>query len=103
MPDREHTYASGIAGESVNRSYATFEVEGQQILSCNSFLSFAQQFFSMIEVAERWGMVESVKVYGESLVNAMALGDSRTEWHYQKGVPHPTGENALVGAHDAHQ
>ena len=29
-------------------------------------------------------------VYGESLVNAMALGDAKTEWHYQKGVPHVT-------------
>lgn len=90
VPDREHTYATGIAGESVNRSYATFEVEGQSLLSCNSFLSFAQQFFSMVEVAERWGMLNSITVYGESLVNAMALGDAKTEWHYQKGVPHVT-------------
>ena len=71
VPNNEHTYASGIAGESVNRSYYEVEVDGEKVLTCSSFLSFAQQFFSMVDIAKQWGMLESVEVYGESLVNKM--------------------------------
>lgn len=71
VPTRETAYAAGIAGESVNRSYFEAEVGGETVLTCSSFLSFAQQFFSMMETARQWGMLESIDVYGESLVNKM--------------------------------
>lgn len=71
VPNTEHTYASNIAGESVDRSYIQVEVDGEMVLTCTSFLSFAQQFFSMMDIAKKWGMLESIDVYGESLVNKM--------------------------------
>lgn len=73
MTDGINEYATGIAGKSVDRSYMAVEVGDarEKVLTCTSFLSFAQQFFHMVETARRWGMIESVDVYGESLINKM--------------------------------
>lgn len=73
VKDNDHTYASGIAGKSVERTYFEAEVgkDGPKILTCPSFLAFAQQFFRMIETAQARGMIESIDVYGHSLVNLM--------------------------------
>ena len=77
VPNLETTYAKDIAGKGVDRTY--FEVEiaegGGTALTCPSYLAFAQQFFSMIETARKWGMIDSITVYGESLVNKMWDGD----------------------------
>lgn len=73
VPNREKTYAANIAGESVDRSYIEVEVgeEHEKVLTCSSFLAFAQQFFGMTETARQWGMIDSVDIYGESILNKM--------------------------------
>lgn len=83
IPTRDHSYATAIAGESVDRSYREVMIDGQALLTCNPFLSFAQQLFPMIDHAGRVGMLESLDVYGPSLVNAMATGDAAATWHYE--------------------
>ena len=76
VPSREKTYASNIAGESVERNYIEVEVgeNREKVLTCSSFLAFAQQFFGMTETARRWGMINSVEIYGESLITKMFDG-----------------------------
>lgn len=73
VPSREKTYAAGIAGESVDRTYIEVEVgeDHEPVLTCTSFLAFAQQFFYMVETTRKQGMIESIDVYGESLINKM--------------------------------
>ena len=71
VPSTDKQYATGIAGESVDRTYLEVETNGQTVLTCTAFLAFAQQFFSMMETARQWGMPDSVDIYGESLVNKM--------------------------------
>ena len=53
------------------------QLEGsdEEILTCTAFLAFAQQFFVMIETARQWEMIESIDIYGESLINKMWDGD----------------------------
>ena len=77
IPNSETTYAKGIAGKSVERTYMEVEIDGsgETVLTCPSYLAFAQQFFLMIETARKWGMIDSVTVYGESLINKMWDGD----------------------------
>jgi len=69
-----------IAGESVERTYFTVEIgeEGDEAQTCTSFLAFAQQFFKMMELARRWGMIDTIDVYGESLVSKMARNHKNT-------------------------
>lgn len=73
IPSREKTYAANIAGKSEDRRYIEVEVgeEHEKVLTCSSFLAFAQQFFGMTETARRWGMIDSVDIYGESILNKM--------------------------------
>lgn len=82
VPDKDHGYTTGIAGESVDRTYFNVEVGGETVLTCTAFLAFAQQFFSMMETARKWGVIDSVDVYGESIINKM--WDKGMEDHCQK-------------------
>jgi SAM-dependent methyltransferase len=67
------TYANGIAG--VGTQDETFEVsaKGQEkrYRTTAAYLSFAQQFFKLMEMARREGLIETVHVYGDSLVKAL--------------------------------
>ena len=71
VPDEGHGYSTGVAGESVPRSYFTVEVGEEKVLTCTTFLAFAQQFFRMVGVAAKNGLLKAVDIHGESLVNKM--------------------------------
>ncbi len=71
MVQRNKDYASGITGKSVKRSYFEAEIDGEIYITCASFISFARQFFVMIDKARKAGLIDSIDVYGESLVNKM--------------------------------
>lgn len=81
VPNHEKTYAADIAGESVDRSYMEIEVgeEREKVLTCTSFLAFTQQFFNMVKTARQWGMLDTIEVHGESLINKM-WDRSEGEW-----------------------
>lgn len=72
VPSTTYTYSKGVAGKGVDRQYCQVEVGDEVITTCTSFLAFAQQFFKMIEVSRQWGMIDSIDVHGESLINKMA-------------------------------
>ena len=74
VPSHDKTYAAHVAGESVDRSYVEVEVGGETVLTCSSFLAFAQQFFTMTATAWRWGLIDRVQIYGESLITKMFDG-----------------------------
>ena len=65
-------YAPGITGVGVTHpTYLEVEVDGQVFTTTGPYLSFAQQFFPLMETARVMGFVKSINVYGDSLVNAM--------------------------------
>ena len=72
-------YAKGITGVGVQNILIDIEVDGRVFKTTPPYLSFAQQFFKLIDMARSFGMVESIDVYGDSLVNAMwdKNGDAR--------------------------
>jgi SAM-dependent methyltransferase len=65
-------YATGITGVGVDAP-RTFdvEIESQVYRTTGAYLSFAQQFFPLMETARLGGYVTRVQVYGDSLVTAM--------------------------------
>lgn len=71
------TYAEGIAG--VGTQDDTFEVSAkgsvQRYRTTAAYLSFAQQFFKLMEMARQEELIESVRVYGDSLVKAIHRPD----------------------------
>lgn len=70
VADRD--YADGVAGNGVERQYFSADVQGKTVLTCISFISFAQQFFRMTNDAHKAGFLSSIHVHGDSLINDMA-------------------------------
>lgn len=73
--DKEKAYATGIAGESVERHYFPVKIGDEEVYTCASFLGFARSFFHMKAEGLRSGLLTTATVYGESLVNKMADED----------------------------
>ena len=65
-------YATGITGIGVDKPN-TFEldIDDACYTTTGAYLSFAQQFFPLMETARLDGYVKRVQVYGDSLVTAM--------------------------------
>lgn len=67
------TYANGIAG--VGTQDDTFEVSAKgserRYRTTSAYLSFAQQFFKLMEMARQENMIGAAHVYGDSLVKAL--------------------------------
>jgi len=70
-------YAEGISGVGVHAASFAVDIHGQIFHTLASYMSFAQQFFHLMDMAKRSDMLNSVKVYGDSLVNAMSVEDIR--------------------------
>lgn len=64
-------HAADIAGESVPLKLVEVTVKGETILTTPSFLEFAGQALDLFSVAHEEGMLDEVKVYGESLISKM--------------------------------
>lgn len=71
------TYASGIAG--VGTQDDTFEVSAKgsekRYRTTSAYLSFAQQFFKLMEMARQEGLIQAAHIYGDSLVKALHRPD----------------------------
>lgn len=61
-------YAKGIAGVGVPRECYDINIEGKIFKTNNPFLSFLQQFFYLYTIAKYKGLVDKVKIYGDSMV-----------------------------------
>lgn len=70
-------YATGIAGVGEQLHAYEIRVEGTDRLFrvTSPYVSFAQQFFRLIEMARHEGQVRTVQVYGDSLVNVLHRPD----------------------------
>src|SRR6185295_7970703 len=65
-------YASGITGVGVARpEYLHIDVEGRTFTTTGPYFSFVHQFLHLIDTGCLLGYLKFVKVYGDSLVNAM--------------------------------
>jgi len=71
FPDDKRLHATGIAGKSVEQRILAVDIGGETVLTTPSFLEFARQSLDLFSVAHNEGLLNSVKVYGESIVNKM--------------------------------
>ena len=67
----EKDHADGIAGQSVPFSALPIEIEGETIITTGAFLEFANQAIDLISVGRQEGLLDSVKIHGESLINKL--------------------------------
>ncbi len=79
VPSRDKSHAEGIAGKSVPVQHMPIFIDGEEILTSHSFLMFAEQALDMVSVAHQEGVLDSVKFYGESLINKLWDGQFHTE------------------------
>jgi hypothetical protein len=64
-------YAKGITGVGEATQCLEIEVDGQDFTTTGPYLSFAQQFFPLIDTGKQMGFLNAVTIYGDSLVMAM--------------------------------
>lgn len=68
-------YAQGITGVGVDGAkYIDVEVDGKVFTTTGAYLSFAQQFFPLMDTGRQLGFLKSVQLYGDSL--ALAMGEA---------------------------
>jgi len=67
----EQTHATGIAGESVEVRPLPVTIKGEDIQTTGPWLEFARQTLDLLSAAHNDGILDSVKFYGESLINKM--------------------------------
>ena len=71
VSSKEKTHSAGIAGTSLQVLYLPIEIDGEEILTSGSWIEFANQALDLLSVAHQEGALDSVKVYGESLINKL--------------------------------
>ena len=70
-------YAHGIAGVGAQEQVFGVKVEGRLFQTTTAYLCFAQQFFEVQHIGKRDGLLDTIRVYGDSLVTAMSKEDIR--------------------------
>lgn len=70
-------YAQGIAGVGEQLDKLYIKIEDRSFITTTHYLAFAQQFFRLYDIAKRDDLLTSIKVYGDSLVNAMSVQNLR--------------------------
>lgn len=68
-------YADGITGVGCVKDIFTAVVDGKEYETTGIYVSFARQFFEMWKLGESLGLVEDIKIYGDSLAKAMSTSD----------------------------
>ncbi len=71
IPDAQHTHAEGIAGVSVDQHLLPVDIDGEQVFTTPSFIEFARQALDVFSAGHEQGMLKTVKIYGESIINKM--------------------------------
>lgn len=62
-------YAQGITGNGSMNDCMEVEIEGRIFKTRLDYMSFMQQFFQLIALARKVNMLESVKIYGDSMAS----------------------------------
>lgn len=68
-------YADGIMGAGIKGNSFYVNIEEKIFLTTTAYLSFAQQFFSLLDNARKSNMIDKIRIYGDSLINAMSIED----------------------------
>jgi hypothetical protein len=66
------TYASGIVGVGDQKRLVEIDVKDRTFTTTTGYFAFAQQFFMLWKLGYELGLLTSIKVYGDSMVCAMA-------------------------------
>jgi len=72
-------YANGIAGVGEQKNVFGIEVNNRVFRTTSAYLSFAQQFFAMYYLAHKQGLIDRIRIWGNSLVKSMANLDIGVE------------------------
>lgn len=72
-------YADGITGVGAIGTMVEVVIDDEVVQTTVSYLSFAQQFFQMWEVAEDCKMLDKIAFYGDSIIKKLAKGDQFEE------------------------
>lgn len=65
-------YAKGITGKGDDKEIIRIESNGKDFETQPQYVSFAQQFFILMKHAQQTGLIKSIWIRGDSLVNQMA-------------------------------
>jgi 2-polyprenyl-3-methyl-5-hydroxy-6-metoxy-1,4-benzoquinol methylase len=68
-------YANGIAGVGELGDVIPIKIDGRKFTTTMHYAAFAQQFFELREIGKAEGLLEDIRVYGDSLVIAMSQED----------------------------
>lgn len=71
VSDVKVTHAEGIAGQSVQLRPLPIIIDGEEILTSGPFLEFANQALDLVSVAHAEKVLDSVRFYGDSLINKL--------------------------------
>ncbi len=72
----EQNYADGITGVGDIKDVITATVDNKEYQTTVSYISFARQFFEMWKLGESIGLIDDIKIYGDSLAKAMSKDTS---------------------------
>lgn len=68
----EKNYANGITGVGYIKDIFEVEIDGREFKTTPIYVSFARQFFDMWQLGKAIGLIEDIKIYGDSMVKAMS-------------------------------
>lgn len=68
-------YANGITGVGDVEDVLKVEIDGRQFITTTQYYAFMQQFFHMYQIGKGCEMLESIKLYGDSMVKYAAKID----------------------------
>jgi 2-polyprenyl-3-methyl-5-hydroxy-6-metoxy-1,4-benzoquinol methylase len=72
-------YAAGIAGVGEQLDHLDIRIGGRAFVTTPAYIAFAQQFFDLYTQGRTDGLLQTVTVYGDSLVTAMCAEIPRGE------------------------
>jgi hypothetical protein len=70
-------YAKKIAGVGEQVDKITVRIDDRDFSTTLPYLAFAQQFFTLLQFARDDELLDSVKIYGDSMISAMSKEDIR--------------------------
>jgi len=70
-------YAAGIKGNGTTDDRITVRIDDRDFITTHAYLAFAQQFFTLTMFGRDDELLDSVKMYGDSMISAMSKEDIR--------------------------
>ena len=68
-------YASGITGVGDIKDTMEVEIDGRIFQTTASYFAFMQQFFELYQIGKANGLIDNVKIYGDSMVKVASMID----------------------------